>query len=354
MEKKEMTRRDVLKVGTAAGLTAVAGSMLGATKSFAQDKKKAKFKLRMQCHWPVGVGYYKFGFVAYCDKVREATDGEVDITPYAPDTIVPTKDALEATGSGLLDMNWCWGAYWQGKMPVASLFCGHTFVWDDFSAMYWNSYCQEAMSIYRAAYKDHGVHLLVPIGIDGITLWSKKPIQKLADFKGLKVRSTGLPAETLKKAGMTPVFFPGSELYQALQSGVCDAAHWGAVYTGYEMKFNEVTKYIIQPDLARVSNAEITVNTKLWNKMPKDIQRVLEDCGMAINYEIYARCDYLSKVDMKKFVSEGGKISRLDNETLKQLQKFSDQVLDEYAKKDPKYCGPVVKKYREMFDYVGR
>jgi TRAP-type mannitol/chloroaromatic compound transport system substrate-binding protein len=352
MENKEMTRRDVLKLSAAAGLTAVAGSLAGTTSSFAQSGKQPKFKLRMQCHWPIGVGYYKFAFVEYCDRVRQATDGDVVITPYAPDSIVPTKDTLEACGSGLLDMNWCWGSYWQGKMPVASLFCGHTFVWEDVSAMYWNSYMQDCMSIYRAAYKEHGVHLLVPIGIDGITLWSKKPIRTMNDFKGLKVRSTGLPAETLKKAGCTPVFFPGSELYQALQSGVCDAAHWGAVYTGAEMKFNEITKYIVQPDLARVSNAEISVNKKLWDKLPKDIQRILEDCGMAINYECYARCDYLSKVGLKKFVAAGGQVSQIEPAAVKQLQKFSDQVLDEYAKKDPKYCGPVVKKYREMFDLV--
>ncbi len=354
MEKKEMTRRDVLKVGTAAGLTAVAGSMLGATKSFAQDKKKAKFKLRMQCHWPVGQEYYKRNFVGYCDMVREATDGEVDITPYAPDLIVPTKDTLEACGSGLLDMHFSWGAYWQGKMPIASLMCGHTFVWGDFAQMYWNTYKQDCMSIYRAAYADHGVHLIGLVGCDGITLWSKKPIHTLNDFKGLKVRSTGLPAETLKRAGMTPVFFPGSELYQALQSGVCDAAHWGAVYPGYEMKFNEVTKYIVQPDLARVSNAEICMNKKLWDKMPKDIKKIMEVCAMTDNYDCYSNMDHMSKIDAKLFVKQGGEICQLEPDTVKQLHIFSDDVLNEYAKKEPKYCGPVVKKYREMFALVSR
>jgi len=233
MERKEMTRRDVLKIGAAAGVTAAAGSLVGAASSFAQGAKQPKFKFRMQCHWPVGVGYYKLHFEGYCNRVREATDGEVLIQPFAPDTIVPTKDTLEACGSGLLDMNWCWGAYWQGKMPVASLMCGHTFVWDDFSQMYWNNFMQDAMSIYRAAYKEQGVHLIGLIGVDGITLWSKRPIQKLSDFKGLKVRSTGTPADTLKKAGCTPVYFPGSELYQALQSGVVETAHWGSTYTGY-------------------------------------------------------------------------------------------------------------------------
>ena len=355
MQEKDFTRRDLLKIGAAAGVTTAAGVLGGATKAFSQEKKKAKYRWRIQCHWPVGVGYYKLYYEGFCNRVREASGGEIDITPYAPDTIVPTKDTLEACGSGLLDMNFCWPAYWQGKSPVLSLACGHTFVWDDFSQMYWNTYMQEVMPIYRSAYADFGVHLIGFQGVDGITLWSKKPIQTLNDFKGLKVRSTGTPAETLKKAGCTPVFFPGSELYQALQTGVCDAAHWGAIYTGYEMKFNEVTKYIVQPDLARVSNAEIVMNKKLWDKLPKDVQHLLEECAISNNYGCYAYCDYMSKVNMNQFVKEqGGQISRLTPETVKQLQKYSDEVLEEYAAKDPKYCGPVVKKYKEMFALLGR
>ena len=349
METKKASRRDVLKWGAAAGITAAAGTLGVASNAFAA-KKKAKFKFRIQCHWPIGVEYYKLQFEGYCNRVREATDGEVDITPFPPGSIVPTKDTLEACGSGLLDLNFCWPAYWQGKMPVASLFCGHTFVWDNFSQMYWNTYIQEAMEIYRAAYSEHDVHLIAPQGVDGITLWSKRPLHTLDDFKGLKVRSTGTPADTLKKAGCAPVYFPGSELYQALQTGVCDSAHWGATYTGYEMKFNEVTKYIVQPDLARVSNAEIIMNKSKWEKLPKDIRCILEDCAIANNYYLFAYCDYMSKVDMAKFVEkEGGKISRLDDATIQKLMEYSDEVLDEYAKKDPKYCGPIVKKYKEMF-----
>lgn len=353
MKKKEISRRDVLKLSAAAGLTAAAGSLVGATNSFAQGAKKPKFNFRIQCHWPVGVSYYKLHFEGYCNRVREVTDGEVVLTPFAPDTITPTRDTLEAVGKGLLDMHWSWGSYWQGKMPVASLMCGHTFVWDDIAQMYWNSYMQEAMPIYRAAYNEQGVHLIGTVGVDGITLWSKKPIRTLADFRGLKVRSTGSPADTLKKAGCTPVFFPGSELYQALQSGVVEAAHWGAIYTGAEMKFNEVTKFIVQPDLARVSNAEIVMNKKLWDRLPNDVKTVLEDTAMVFNLYYYSYCDYMSKVAMNNFVKQGGAISRLDADTVNKLKGFSSEVLDEFAKRDPKYCGPVVKKYREMFALVG-
>ncbi len=352
--KKTLTRREILKMGAMTGAVAAAGTVAAAGKAFAKpEKKKAKFNWRMQCHWPIGVEYYKHNYVCFCDAVREATDGELDIKPFPPDSIVPTKDTLEAVGNGLFEINWCWPAYWQGKMPVASLACGHTFVWDNLSQMYWNTYMQNAMEYYRAAYAEHNVHLVGFLGVDGITLWSKKPITTVNDFKGLKVRSTGTPADTMKKAGATPVYFPGSELYQALQTGVCEAAHWGGIYTGAEMKFAEVTGYIVQPDLARVSNAEIFVNKQKWDQLPDDFKKIINECTMSNNYDLYSFCDFRSKTILKEVVdSKKVQVSMIEPASVKQLKAYSTEVLDEYAKKDPKYCGPVVKTYKAMFDLI--
>jgi hypothetical protein len=67
MERKEMTRRDVLKIGAAAGVTAAAGSLVGAASSFAQGAKQPKFKVRTQCHGRWGRRLYKLHFEGYCN-----------------------------------------------------------------------------------------------------------------------------------------------------------------------------------------------------------------------------------------------------------------------------------------------
>ena len=121
------------------------------------------------------------------------------------------------------------------------------FGWENFEETLTYFYQMGGMDIIRKAYGEHGLYPLAPQAVSGITLYSKKPIKTIEDFKGLKVRSTGIVAEVFKKAGATPVFFPGEELYQALQTGVCDAAHWGSTSAGWDMRFQEVTKYIIKP-----------------------------------------------------------------------------------------------------------
>ena len=49
---------------------------------------------------------------------------------------------------------------------------------------------------------------------------TKGVVHKMEDLKGLKIRSHGPTAETLKCLGGTPVALPMPELYQALQKGV--------------------------------------------------------------------------------------------------------------------------------------
>ena len=93
---ENISRRNVIKAGVAA---AAAGAATVFPK-VASAKSKKKIRWRMQTHWPTGVGYYKDVYVKFCDRVRAATGGELDITPLPPGAIVPTKDVFEAIDEG--------------------------------------------------------------------------------------------------------------------------------------------------------------------------------------------------------------------------------------------------------------
>jgi len=343
---KEISRRDFVKTGLASA--AIAGATgLGAAKAFGQSK--AKFKWRMQTHWPSGTWYYKNVYVAYCDKVRRATNGEVDITPYPPNTLVPTKDVFEAVGRGVFELALLWPAYWIGRVPVAGHVNGYLFTWNNLEEMMLFFFEMGAMDIFREAYAEHGLYLIGPIACSGIALFSNRALRKPEDWKGFKVRSTGTAAAVFEKMGATPVYFPGAELYQALQTGVCEGAHWGAVFNGWEMKLHEVNKYIILPFLARVTNGEIFVNQKLWKTLPSDVKQVLESCTVDVSVKMQSNVygDYL-KID--EFQKKGfGEVVTMDERSVELLTKYSMEVIDEYSKKDPKYCGRVGVLMKEFF-----
>lgn len=348
---ENVSRRDILKAGMATAAAAAATVV----PRVARAATTKKIRWRMQTHWPTGVGYYKDVYVKFCDRVRAATDGDVDITPLPPGAIVPTKDVFEALGRGLFEIALLWPAYWIGKVPVAGHINGQLFSWDSVAEMYAYFYDMGAIDIFREAYGEHGVRFVAPIPMNGLSLYSRKPITTLADFKGFKVRSTGIAAQVFQKAGATPVFFPGAEIYQALQTGVCDGAHWGTVSTAWDMKFQEVTDYIIMPYLANVNNGEIIMNQKTWDELPSDIQTIISECATSAGNDFLRWSGYNDIVDIQKFQqSNMGKLSHMDADTVAQLRKFSIEVIDEYSVKDPKYCAKAGALLKDLLKMTGR
>lgn len=337
--EKEMNRRRLLKYGVTAAAAGATSTLIRPGKAKAATKK---FRWRMQTHWPTGVGYYKPVYEGFAERVKEATNGEVEIQALPPGSVVPTKDVLQAVGQGTLDLALIWPAYWIGQMPVAGHLNGQLFTWNNYEEMWLFMTQMGALDIIRDAYAEFGVYQVGPVSCGTLCLWSKKPLVTPEDFKGFKVRSTGIPAKVFEKIGATPVYFPGSELYQALQTGVCDGAHWGGVSAAWEMKFQEVTDYIIQPNLAQQTLGEVMVNKKTWDGLPKDIQRILQDCTQAASIDSNAWFSYYDFIDIQKFKDEyNGKVVEMDQETVNRLREYSLEVIDEYSKKDPKYCGKV-------------
>jgi len=352
MKEKKVDRRSVLKAGVAAAATAAAGFMVKPGKASAATKK---YTWRMQTYLPTGTGMYRSIYLNFANRVTEATGGEITIKALPPGSIVPDQDALEAVGRGVFEIGLYWPAYWIGKMPVAGHLNGQLFTWDSFEEMWFFMTEMGALDIIRQAYAEFGLMLLGPWAGGTVTLWSKKPIVKPADFQGFKVRSTGIPAKVFEKIGATPVFFPGSELYQALQTGVCDGAHWGGVAAAWEMKLQEVTTYIIKPDLAMQSLGDIFVNKKVYDGLPKDLQRILLDCTVAVSADASAWFSYNDAVDTELFISKyKGKITTMDPETVSAMRVFSLEVIDEYSNKDPKYCGKIGELMHKFLKMTGK
>jgi C4-dicarboxylate-binding protein DctP len=125
---------------------------------------------------------------------------------------------------------------------------------------------------------------LEPKGIKGLAYWdngfhqmsANKPLHKVEDFKGLKMRiqsSKVLDAE-MRALGAIPQVMAFSELYQALQSGVVDGTE-GVASNFYTQKIHEVQKHMTISNHGHLAYAVI-VNKKFWDGLPADIRTALE------------------------------------------------------------------------------
>ena len=49
-----------------------------------------------------------------------------------------------------------------------------------------------------------------------------------------------------------------------------------------------------------------------------------------------------------------GQLTQMDEDTVAQLRKFSIEVVDEYSKKDPKYCAKAGDLLKDLLKMTGR
>lgn len=334
MNKKPTTpsRRHFL-TGTTAALSTAA---LAAPPAIAQGTTT----WRMQTHWPTGNWYYEDVFVKFCNRVTEATGGELTITPVQNDGLVRTGEVLDAVRRGLLESAFIYPAYWIGRIPAAAHLNGFIGMWDKHEEMAAFMYEMGALDIIREAYAAQGVYQAGPVSYAGLALYSNRPLRTTADFVGWKVRSTGPAADVFVKMGATPVSIPGAELYQGLQTGVVDGAHWGSTSTGWGMNLQEVNKYIVRPDLVGHLNGEVIVGLDTWSKSSPEIQAIFNEIVRATSADASAHFLYRDMTYAQQFVDEmGGELTQLDEEALENLRRYSLEVVDEYSAKDPEYCG---------------
>ncbi len=104
-------------------------------------------------------------------------------------------------------------------------------------------------------------------------LYCNKKIDKIEDFRGMKIRCMSLYMPFIKALGAAPVTTPPTEIYTSLERGTVDGTMWpthGMISWG----FHEVLKYAVEPGVFQIEPATL-MNLDKWNKIPKDLQELV-------------------------------------------------------------------------------
>ena len=167
--------------------------------------------------------------------------------------------------------------------------------------------------------------------------WFNREINSLEDLKGLKMRIPGLGGEVISRMGVEAVNIPGGDLYIAMQTGVIDATEWVGPYNDLAFGFHQVAKYYYYPGWHEPGpTLELMVNKRAFSSLPDDLQAIVEGAARAINQDMLD--DYTARNNgaLKELVeTHGVEVRPLPDEVLAELNRVTDQVLEEIANKDP-------------------
>ncbi|CAB1060663.1 TRAP-type C4-dicarboxylate transport system, periplasmic component [Olavius sp. associated proteobacterium Delta 1] len=160
-----------------------------------------------------------------------------------------------------------------------------------------------------------------------------KPVQTMADVKGLPIRVMGAPIQTrmFNAFGMAPTVIAYAEVYNAIQTGVIDAAENEAAGI-QQMKFYEVG-----PNIAMTAHS-ITVrplcfSNKTFQRMPADLQTAILQAGKDAG--TYGRI-LESSEDIQKMMQmqSEGKLKTVYFKERAALVKAAEPVIEAYFKEN--------------------
>lgn len=301
----------------------------------AQPASQKVFKWRFQSHWPAASASFKPLKDFFEQKLTKLTDGRLQITLYPAAALVPTKEIFDSCRKGTIDGATASPAYWMTIIPIAGVSgnCPMTFrtakegLHFHFN-MGFEDMLKEAHLKHNILYYTEKIYPTAMIG--------KKPIYKIEDFKGYKIRSSGAIADMLKELGAATSLIPGEEIYLALQTGVIDGVHWGAAQGALTMKFCEVAKYYIQPDLAMSGTDVIIINKEAFDSLPKDLQAKLD---AALRERVFQRTEEYTGEEVKalEIMKKDYKVTvcTLPPEDQKKMRIVAMKQWDKVGAKDP-------------------
>ncbi|MDH3451825.1 MAG: TRAP transporter substrate-binding protein [Gammaproteobacteria bacterium] len=174
--------------------------------------------------------------------------------------------------------------------------------------------------------------MLIGYGGGGVRhLIVNKPVTNMAEIKQLPIRVMGAPIQTkmFDAFGMAPTVIAYSEVYNAIQTGVIDAAENEAAGI-QQMKFYEVGPNISLTGHA-ITVRPLAFSGKTFRRLPADLQTAIRQAGKDAG--TYGRVIELTEGGQKMAQMEKeGKLKTVMFTERDQLIKASAPVLKEYFK----------------------
>jgi TRAP-type transport system periplasmic protein len=144
-----------------------------------------------------------------------------------------------------------------------------------------------------------------------IIVLARRPIERLADFSGKKIRVFGTPLqiEPMKKLGASPVPMAFGEVIAALQNGTIDGMLAGMpVLT--PMKFYDVAKNVTEIHPSIVTSIQV-VNKRWFDGLPREVQTAMLDAGTKVDKEAFSFATALIEKANKDWQANGGQLLKL-------------------------------------------
>jgi TRAP-type mannitol/chloroaromatic compound transport system substrate-binding protein len=266
-EVKMTTRRKFLTTASLGGAAALAAP------SVVQAQAPIKWRLQTYSGAPLGAHVIKPQIEAF----NKAANGEMEIELFYADQLVPTGELFRALQNGTLDAVQSDDATMASPADISDF--GGYFPFSsryslDLPVLFQRYGLNE---IWQEAYDDiEGVEWLGAGAWDPLHIFTKEPINSLADMAGKRVFGVPTAGRFLSRYGLIPVTVPWEDVEVALQTGELDGVAWCGFTEAYEVGWADICNYALLNNVTGAWCGSYFANSDSWAKVPPHLQELFK------------------------------------------------------------------------------
>jgi TRAP-type C4-dicarboxylate transport system substrate-binding protein len=304
-------------------LIALLVAVLAAAPAAAQE-----IKLKLSHFAPAAHNHHQNVIVPWAEEIKRRTGGRVEITVFPGSALCKPPQQYECARSGIADLAWGVTGWTPGRFPLTSVielpFMHRTAaVGSQMLADLWDKHL-------RGEYDD--VHVLyLNVHPAGHVNTHSKPVRKLEDFKGMKIRTpTATVGDLLAMLGATKVGMPANQIYESMSQKVIDG--FGMPFEALPpFRLHEVSKYHTEVGMYTTAFA-MFMNKTRYHALPPDVRRAFDETSSLTHYwrqvgESWDRAE----VRFRKIVAEQNEIYVLPKDERRRWREAVKPLDDTWA-----------------------
>lgn len=215
----------------------------------------------------------------WAKEIEEKSNGDLVVEVYPANSLVSTHEIIPAVAKGDIECGFASNFSWGRSLP-AMLVTTAPFAFSDIEI--WKKWPKsEAAAFLENKLEDKGLKNLTWLFQTNTSVFTSndKPLITPEDFKGVKIRGVVPPFNAgFEAMGASPVSLSGGEVYQALATGVIDAA-FTDISAAVSRKYYEVQNQMTVTPVISVY-AHGFANPRWYNQLSDKNKKVLDEAGL--------------------------------------------------------------------------
>ncbi|PUB14982.1 TRAP transporter substrate-binding protein [Yoonia sediminilitoris] len=281
--------------------------------------------------WDMPMAYPATNFhseqgVNFADKVREYTDGAIDITVHAGGSLFGGGDIKRAIQTGQVPIGERFMSAHANEAPLLG--------WDNLpfvatsyedNAALWSA----ARDTVNDQLADLNLVALYTCPWPGQGFYFNQEVNSSADTQGIKFRSYNSATATFaEELGMIPVQIEAAELSQALATGVA-SSFISSGSTGYDSKVWENLSHYYKVN-AWLPRNYVMVNTQVWEGLDADTQDAIQQAADETAISCAAKSAELSDFYFSELEKNGMTVQDASPAFLAELEEIGAKMTAEW------------------------